>query len=71
MKRPNIAKLQAQCDAWNAANPVGTRVVLRKDLGTEVNTRTRSVAEVLSGHSAVVWLEGVTGCYSLDRVRRE
>lgn len=26
-------------------------------------------AQILSGHSAVIWLENVTGCYLLDRVR--
>ncbi|WP_374650281.1 hypothetical protein [Rhizorhabdus sp.] len=31
-------------------------------------TRTRSKAEVLSGHSAVIWLDGISGCYLLDRV---
>ena len=71
MKRPNLAKLQKQCDDWNTTNPVGTRVILKKDVGTEVHTKTRSKAEVLSGHSAVVWLEGVSGCYALDRVTRE
>lgn len=70
-RKPDLAKLQKQCDEFNATNPVGTRVILKKDVGTEVHTKTRSVAQVLSGHSAVVWLEGVAGCYALDRVTRE
>jgi hypothetical protein len=68
MKRPNVKKLQAACDAWNAAHPVGTSVILLRDSGP-MPTRTRSAAEVLSGHSAVVWLDGVAGCYDLERVR--
>jgi len=69
-RRPNIAKLQAQCDAFNAEHPVGTRVMLKKDFAPEpIETRTRSEAQVLSGHSAVIWLEGVSGCYALDCVR--
>jgi hypothetical protein len=68
MKRPNRAKLQAQCDAWNAANPVGVPVALEKDNGETQLTVTRSAAQVLSGHSAVIWLDGVSGCYLLDRV---
>ena len=40
------------------------------DLGlVKLRTRTRSEAQVLSGHSAVIWLDGVRGCYLLDRVR--
>lgn len=71
MRRPNVKKLQQQCDAWNAKHEVGCTVVLTKDNGEQFETRTRSAAEVLSGHSAVIWLEGVTGCYLLDRVRAE
>lgn len=70
MKKPNVKKLQAQCDYFNAANTVGAAVGVRLD-GHEDElffTKTRSGAEVLSGHSAVIWLDGVTGCYLLDRV---
>ncbi len=67
--RPNPVKLQAQCDAFNAAHNVGAAVRLKKDSGEIVTTTTRSKAEVLSGHSAVIWLEGISGCYLLDRVR--
>ena len=68
-RHPDFAKLQAQCDAFNAANAVGARVLLKKDFVPEpVTTRTRSEAQVLSGHSAVIWLDGVSGCYALDCV---
>lgn len=68
MQRPNITKLQKQCDAFNAKHPVGTAVTLHTDTKGDIATKTRSEAQVLSGHSAVVWLEGVSGCYALDRV---
>lgn len=67
--RPNPAKLQAQCDAFNADNAIGSTVRVKKDNGEIVETTTRSRAEVLSGHSAVIWLDGISGCYLLDRVR--
>lgn len=70
MKRPNLAKIQRQCDIWNAANFIGCNVQLTKDSGEVIATTTRSEAQVLSGHSAVIWLEGVSGCYLLDRVKR-
>lgn len=69
MKRPNVAKLQKQCDDWNAAHPVGTPVQVTLDSGDVRGTVTRSAAEVLSGHSSVIWLTGVRGCYLLDRVK--
>ena len=67
--RPNTAKLQTVCDTFNLKHPVGTRVMLKKDFVYEpVETTTRSVAQVLSGHSAVIWLTGVSGCYLLECV---
>lgn len=68
MIRPTAAALQAQCDAFNATCPVGHPVVVRMDCGDRVSTVTRSAAEVLSGHSAVIWVENISGCYLLDRV---
>jgi hypothetical protein len=69
MRKPITAQLQATCDKFNAAHPVGTEVFLKKDFVVEpFRTTTRSTAQVLSGHSPVIWLEGVTGCYHLDCV---
>jgi len=63
------AALQVQCDAFNSRWPVGSSVMLKKDFLPEpVETKTRSEAQVLSGHSAVIWLDGVSGCYALDCV---
>lgn len=65
-----LSKLQATCDAWNAKYPIGTPVMLKEDFCDEpAPTTTRSTAQVLSGHSAVVWLTGVSGCYHLTHVR--
>jgi len=65
----NLAALQAACDQFNAANPVGSPVTVQLDGQEEpLATVTRSSAQVLSGHSAVIWLENVRGCYLLDRV---
>jgi len=68
MKRPNPTKEQAACDAFNSFNPVGTAVHLRTDSGEMTIEFTASKATVLSGHTAVIWLKGRSGCYKLDRV---
>lgn len=65
---PALAKLQAECDVFNALVSVGADVVVKLDGGERRATKTRSEAQVLSGHSAVVWLDGISGCYLLDRV---
>lgn len=62
-------RLQAVVDEWNAANAVGANVIVTKDMGEEVHTKTRSAAWVLSGHTAVVMVEGISGGYLLSRVR--
>lgn len=68
-KRPNIKKLQAECDAFNAQCPIGGKVSVKIDFADEPRiTVTTSEAQILSGHSAVVWMEGVSGCYLLSHV---
>jgi hypothetical protein len=62
------AKLQAACDKFNAAHQVGAAVSVKLDSGEVRETVTTSEAQVLSGHSAVIWLDGIRGCYDLDRV---
>lgn len=64
----NPKALQKQVDAFNAKYQVGQTVTVRMDNGEGRSTTTRSKAQVLSGHSAVIWLEGISGCYLLDRV---
>lgn len=71
MKKTNVKKMQAECDAFNAAHPVGTDVLVKLDFVDEpFRTKTRSPAQILSGHSSVIWLENVSGCYLLDRVSK-
>ena len=69
MPKPSIKKLQAQVDKWNARYSVGQSVEVTKDSGEIVKTATRSEAYVMSGHSAVIFLDGILGFYDLDRVK--
>ncbi|NBV16826.1 hypothetical protein [Janthinobacterium sp.] len=62
------AKLQAACDKFNAAHQVGVAVSVELDSGEVRETITVSEAQVLSGHTAVIWLDGIRGCYDLERV---
>ena len=62
-------KLQRLVDDFNRRFPVGAAVLLRTDSG-DVETIVRNPAEILSGHTAVGWFEGVSGCYDIEgRVR--
>ncbi|QGZ56704.1 hypothetical protein [Paraburkholderia acidiphila] len=53
-----------EADAFNHRVKVGQFVDYRSHLpdGPITRYRTRTEASVLSGHTAVVWLEGKSGC---------
>jgi len=68
--KAQLRKMEAECNRWNTKYPVGTDVMLNKDGHDEpVPTKTRSTAQILSGHSVVIWLENVSGCYLLSHVK--
>jgi hypothetical protein len=60
------ARAKREAAAWTY--PVGTVVDVTRDNGSVQRTKTRSAAEVM-GCEAVIWLEGIAGCYALSRVR--
>jgi hypothetical protein len=61
---------QRRVDTFNLNTPVGSPVLYRRDDGSALETITRSRAEVLSGHTPVVWIDKVAGCVDLRRVER-
>lgn len=64
MKRPNPQK---EVDAWNEKVAVGTLVTYTDHPGAEPQQlHTRTPSEVLSGHTAVVWLKGKSGCVAVS-----
>ncbi len=76
MKIGKAEKKQVELvNAWNKEHQPGIDVIVTMDDKKEVHTKTRSEAQMLGasgdypGHTAVVWLEDISGCYSLDRVR--
>jgi hypothetical protein len=61
---------EALAARWNRTFPVGTVVRywtgVREGIGKVSTTRTE--AEVLSGHTAVVWLNNESGCLALSHI---
>lgn len=55
-------------DAWNRQHRIGTPVTVRRSDGSTVHTVTKSDAYLLGHGQAVILLEGISGCYALDRV---
>jgi hypothetical protein len=70
-ERKTQAQLQRDCDVFNKAFPVGSPVLYEEVVGLSDAKlyATRSEAQVLSGHTAVVWLEGKSGCVCIDHCR--
>lgn len=62
---------QESADHWNATYPIGTpvtRYLLIDPLAEPTQTKTRSAAWVLGGHTAMVQVEGVAGYVLLESV---
>lgn len=53
--------------AWNSTHAIGAPVCVHRDNGERLATWTRSEARRL-GDSAVVWVEGIAGCYGIFRI---
>lgn len=60
----------AHVSGFNGLYPIGTPVRYWKGAreGNGKVSRTRTPAQLLSGHTAVVWLENVSGCIALTHV---
>ena len=64
MKGMDIAM---QVELWNRAVPVGSEVEYREILTDEpTRYKVRTQAQLLGGHTAVIWLEGKSGCVGLS-----
>jgi hypothetical protein len=70
-ERKSPAQLQRDCAIFNKAFPVGSEVLYEEVIGVTGEKRytTRSYASILSGHTAVVWLEGKSGCVCIDHCK--
>lgn len=68
-RRRSPAMEAAAVDQWNATFPVGAAIFYKEDDGKMTETRTTSEAQMLGGHTGVIWIEGRAGCVALDRVR--
>lgn len=66
---PSARKLAVAIAEFNASVEIGAAVDVTLDDGSVLRTRTRSEAQILGGHTAVIWVDGIGGAYLLDRVK--
>lgn len=66
--QPSAEQLRQVCDRWNERYTVGTLVEYHPVIDEPAHRlrKTRTPAQVLSGHTPVVWLEGESGCVCLE-----
>ncbi len=58
-------------EKWNASVKIGDEIEYCELKGENPKRfKTRTEASILSGHTAVVWLEGKSGCVSVDHCRK-
>jgi hypothetical protein len=58
---------RAQVDSWNRYYPTGTEVEYRLHHAAMPKlTTTTTEAQLLGGHTAVVWVKGVSGCVAIS-----
>lgn len=72
MKRPNLKAQQKLVDDWNAKHPIGTPVTRYKlinPLREPEETKTRSLAWFMGGHTAVVSVDGVSGGVMVESLK--
>jgi hypothetical protein len=70
--RPSPAAQQKLADDWNAKHAVGTPVTRYKlinPLREPQETKTRSEAWVMGGHTAMVMVDGVAGGVMVESVK--
>lgn len=63
--RPDLDRLM---DHWSRI-PVGTQVVVFKDDGSTLLTKTRSAPWVVGDRTPIIKVEGIAGGYALERVK--
>jgi hypothetical protein len=65
------ATLEREVTEWNTHVKIGDTVEYRDYPEANPQTfTTRTPAEILSGHTAVVWLNGKAGCVHIDACRK-
>lgn len=70
-KRPDPQILLRKVVEFNEAHPVGTPVRYWKGIheGEGIESRTRTPALLIGGHTPAVWIEGQGSCIALTHIK--
>ncbi len=67
-KHPSTVEMQREIEIFNRGVAEGSPVTYKRDSGEILRTTTRSAAFILSGHTPVIFVFGISGCVALNRV---
>jgi hypothetical protein len=67
-KPPTLKSQQKLVEKINAAYNTGDKVYVKLDTGKIVVWTIKAPASLLGGHTAVIWIDEHSSCYSADRV---
>jgi len=68
MTKRQIEKMQKAVDKFNSTYKIGDTIKYKDDCGTVVVDTVKAPADILSGHTPVMWLTNQRSCYLLERV---
>lgn len=68
-KNKLIERFEAEVEKFNAAYPVGTKVIVTKDDGSTIESVLTREAEMLGGHTPVACVKDISGAYLLERIK--
>jgi hypothetical protein len=68
-RKQSAKKQAALVEEWKDV-PEGTPVIVTKDDKSEFHTKTRSIPWLMGGHTAMIMVDGISGGYALERVRK-
>jgi len=63
----SIEVMESKVRIFNDRHPVGSKVIVIKDFGEQVEDVIKWEATIMGGHTAMAWLKD-NGSYCLDRV---
>ncbi len=55
-------------ECFNNNHPVGTQIIVIKNLGEQFQTKTRSPAQIANEVLPVIFVDGISGYYDLTRI---
>lgn len=68
MTKKQMQKMEKMVSKFNSTFKVGDKIKYKDDFDNIIEDTVRAEAEILSGHTPIMWLTNHRSCYLLERV---